>query len=172
MEVFILALVFLQACSPLSKSSGAAPQKGLLQNRYKLDCPFHFKKLHLCAQIGPIQRPIPIGQPISFQLAFWHKDEGAFFGPYVDPGLIPIAWLWMIMPSGDHGSHPIVVTKKLDSNSQPLQGLYDVKEVSFSMPPQGPMQRWELHIQLRQNDGTSVDTAVQTIWDSHSDPSE
>jgi len=157
--IFILSL---SACSPLAKGQ----KKRSAKSRAVSDCSLEFRNLKVCAQLGGAQEFYPVGQSVSFKLVFWQKDSSSFFGPYVDLGFTPHAWLWMIMPSGNHGSRPITVSKALDAGGGVKDGIYDVTDVFFSMPPQSEGEWWELHIELKNSEGIIVDEAVHLLWDS------
>lgn len=140
-------------------------QRKILQSRATSECPIHFKTLNYCGQLASPSGPYPVGEAISLKLALWQRNTSNFLGPYSDPGLTPYAWLWMNMRSGSHNSLPVVTTQAQDTHRQAISGVYDLNNVVFTMAPQSEGDSWEIHLELKQADGTVIDSAVQTLWD-------
>lgn len=156
--------ILLMSCSPMAKTPQAKSTEVSRDIPSGVqDCPFEFSKVMYCAQLGRLNKQYVVGKPMSFKLGFWEKDVGTFAGPYVDPGLEVHTWLWMKMETMSHGAAAITV------NKSSIDGIYDLTNLVFSMPPRNERQWWELHVQLKKADGTVVDEAVQAIWDSSGD---
>lgn len=159
-------LIGAWGCSPLAKSPSPSTDRTTQRNQgQKQDCLLEFTKLRLCGQVASNERPFTVGKSHTLKLAFWEKDRGTIFGPYVDPGLQVHARLWMQMPSRSHGAGAISVSPARNSANEPWIGIYSVESVIFTMPPRGQDEWWEIHVDLKQADGTPVDQAFQVLWE-------
>jgi hypothetical protein len=156
--IFSSCLVFTLSCSPILKKG---QPHGQTQNLSSYQSQFiEFSKVPFQAQFKPQVEPIPVRKKTHFKLYIWDRTEGSPSGPYTDPSFIPSVRLWMQMKSGSHGSDsPISLSSSLDSEGQVEPGVYDVKGLVFTMSGE-----WEVHLELKQSDGTVVDAGMQNVW--------
>jgi hypothetical protein len=160
--LFILLLSFLMGCSPILKTSGPASKQSTEKSALS-DCPLDFKKVAYCGQLAPLQKTLIVGNSNQYKLGFWQKDVANFMGPYSDPGLTPHVWLWMVMPTGSHGSLPVLVSQDIDASGIVVPGVYQVSQVVYTMPCRSQEEWWEIHVELKKADGTIADEAVQKL---------
>lgn len=143
--LLLLCLNLSVGCSPLLN-----PPKGNLvpfeSPEINEDCPLDFEQANLCAKLVPTRVPVPVMQRTVFELYFWNRDSGNPSGPYTDPsndGYEVRVKLWMYMPAGSHGSNPVIIEPNQNQSHQPIQGVYRLSQLVFSMPG-----KWEVHVGL------------------------
>ncbi len=139
-------------CSPLFKEPKL---REVNRSRPPLGSTLNFNQLNVSAKLILVSDSAQVGRKTSFRLILWPKT-----GVYLNQGLLPHVWLWMVMASGSHGSSPVSVESSLDESFQPILGSYEVKNANFTMAGE-----WEIHIQLKDESGAVVDDeVVQYIW--------
>ncbi len=148
---FIAAILSLpgMACnSPILEHANAGQTAPLTDsNKEKTEkCPLSFPKHGYCAELT-WDSALNDQDPASFTLRFWKASVGTSAGPYVDPGYLVGAKLWM--PSMGHGSSPVTVKTAKDSSGNTIPGIFNGSNVFFIMPGD-----WDLRIQLKH--GSSV----------------
>jgi hypothetical protein len=63
----------------------------------------------------------------------------------------------MRMPSGDHGSAPVVINVSRDNTGNRIPGVYRIDQARFTMKV-----KWEIQIKLLE-DGQVVDEVIQYV---------
>ena len=143
-------------CSPILNRASSQQEK----NSFSLDpsCPLYFETVNLCAELEMQETPIQIGKRTTMaKFHLWQNGTNGKVG--VDPGHSVFVRLWMPMASGSHGSHKVKVIPEVDDNNHAIPGSYDFKLMNFTMAG-----RWEVYIQLRDEDGNTIDEVVQDVW--------
>lgn len=146
----------LISCSPILKAGNISSKSQITATVIQ----FEFTQFPIYAQLIPQELPIPVRKRTTFKLYLWNKAEELEGIPYIKAGLTPHVWLWMEMKSGSHGSSvPAIVSPSMNSQGEVVPGAYDVTQLVFTMP-----REWQIHLELKQKDGTIVDEVVNNIW--------
>jgi hypothetical protein len=153
----IFSLLLSLSCSPLLKKP-ETPAK-LLAHRGPQTVELNGVHLNAHVVIGNSD-PLRIRHRYSVALMFWDEAKGNMTeGPYVDPGYVVSAYLWMVMPGGEsHGSSPVTVSASFDATNQVIPGVFQVDGIVFSM-----YGDWQIHIELKNVDGEVIHAFVQDI---------
>jgi hypothetical protein len=149
--VLVAGMGWLGCISPiLSHAEGekSSPESAESKNVSEVDCDVHFKKSGFCAAMDWVKHQTD-EETGEFVLRFWKAGEGRASGPYVSPPSSIFVRLWM--PSMNHGSSPVKVFPHLDLDGSVVSGVYDVKQVYFSMGGD-----WEIQIQIQIKNGSEI----------------